>query len=64
MNDFKEEKFIEKFIDMDLSVPYPIGEQYSIKNFIVRKMKVVDSCCNILLQNIVLSYLVRRLTFY
>lgn len=50
MNDFKEEKFIEKFIDMDLSVPYPIGEQYSIKNFIVRKMKVVDSCCNILLQ--------------
>lgn len=50
MNDFKEEKFIEKFIDMDLSVPYPIGEQYSIKNFIVRKMKVVDSYCNILLQ--------------
>ena len=50
MNDFKEEKFIEKFIDMDLRVPYSIGEKYSIKNFIVRNMKVVYSYCDILLQ--------------
>lgn len=50
MNDFKEEKFVDNFIGMDLSLPYPVGEQYSIKDFIVRKMKVVDSCCNTLLQ--------------
>ncbi len=50
MNDFKEDEFVNKFTRMDLRVPYPVGEQYSIKDFIVRKMKVVDSCCNALLQ--------------
>lgn len=50
MNDFKENEFVNKFTRMDLSVPYPIGKQYSTKDFVVRKMKVVDSCCNALLQ--------------
>lgn len=50
MNDFKEEKFVDKFIDIDLSGPYPIGEQYSTKDFVINKMKIVDSCCNALLQ--------------
>ncbi len=50
MNDFKEEKFVDKFIGIDLSGPYPIGEQYSTKDFIINKMMIVDSCCNTLLQ--------------
>lgn len=50
MNDFKEEEFVDKFTDMDLSSPYPIGGLYSTKDFIVGKVMVVDSCCNTLLQ--------------
>lgn len=50
MNDFKEDEFVNTFVRLDLSVPYPVGKQYSTKDFIIRKMKVVDSCCNALLQ--------------
>ena len=50
MNDFKEDEFVNTFVRLDLSVPYPVGKQNSTKDFIIRKMKVVDSCCNALLQ--------------